>query len=46
MKTVATELANYKLDFVAAGKVRWSEVSSQPAFEYRLTYGNENAKHH
>jgi len=45
-KTVASELAKYKLDLVAVQRVRWVKTGSHPADDYIFIYANETADHH
>jgi len=44
-KQVARKLQKYNLDLVAVQEVRWNNGGSQPADDYALFYGNENANH-
>jgi hypothetical protein len=42
LKTVARELARYKLDLVGVQEVRWEGGGTEPAGEYTFLYGKEN----
>jgi exonuclease III len=45
-KTVASELANYKLDRVTVQEVKWDKGSYQPTNCYTFFYGYGSANHH
>jgi hypothetical protein len=45
LKTVASELAEYKLELVAVQDIRWGKGGSRLADEYTLFYGIGNANH-
>jgi hypothetical protein len=46
LKTVASELAKYKLYLVAAQEVRWDKGGSQPADDNIFFRKNGHANHH
>jgi hypothetical protein len=39
LRTVAEEIAKYKLDFVGVQEVRWGGGGTEPAGEYTFFYG-------
>jgi hypothetical protein len=46
LDTVASELAKYNLDLMAAQEIRWDKGGSQAADDYTFLYGNRSANHH
>jgi len=46
LKTVASELVDYKLGVVEVQEVGWVEGGSQPADDYRFFCGDGNANDH
>jgi hypothetical protein len=45
LKTIATELGKYNLDFVGVQEVRWEKGGTEWAEDYTFFYGQGNGDH-